>query len=79
MADERRRTSDDGDTDTQSLREERGESGAPAEPREALGDVPLAPHSAGVLGVGAAPSSDDSSMPETAEADLRAARTHAKN
>ena len=78
MADERRRTSDDGDTDTQSLREERGESGAPADPREALAEVPLAPHSAGALGVAAAPSSDDSSMPETAEADVRAARKRAK-
>ena len=62
------------DTDTESLRVERGERGGPRDPRDAMGDVPLAPHSAGVLGVRAASGSLDSTLPESAEADLREAR-----
>jgi hypothetical protein len=74
MAGERGDRNHHGDTDTESLRKERGEPGGPEDPRDAMGDVPLAPHSAGVLGVGVAPRLDDSPMPESAEADLREAR-----
>ena len=62
------------ETDTESLRRERGEPGGPGDPRDAMSEVPLAPHSAGIIGVGAAPSSADSTLPESAESDLREAR-----
>jgi hypothetical protein len=62
------------DTDTESLRVERGEHGGPDDPRDAMGEVPLAPHSAGILGVGAAPGADDATMPDTAQVDLREAQ-----
>jgi hypothetical protein len=48
---------DRNDTETQSYREEQGKSAAP-DPRERMGDVPLAPSSAGV--VGGAPRSEES-------------------
>ena len=75
MRDDERETSETHrETETESLRRERGENGGPGDPRDGLGSVPLAPHSAGVLGVGAAPESEDAAMPDTAEADLREAR-----
>ena len=72
---ERARSRDESELDTESLRRERGESGTREDPRDKLGDVPIAPHSAGVLGIGAAPGVRESGLAETVEDDLREARS----
>ena len=66
------------DTHTESLRRERGEPGGAPDPRDEQARVPIAPHSAGVLGVGAAPGADDAAMPATAEADASEARKRSR-
>ena len=71
--DEARRARRESELDTESLRRERGDIGGPRDPRERLGDVPLAPHSAGVLGVGMA-QSDGGELAATVEDDLREAQ-----
>ena len=59
----------DDDTETSSLREEQGKP--PLEtPAERLADVPVAPHSAGALGVGSA---GDADADTSAAADRQAA------
>ena len=72
---ERARSRDESELDTESLRRERGESGSPEDPRSKLGDVPIAPHSAGVIGVGAAPGVRESGLAETVEDDVREGRS----
>ena len=65
------------DTETDSLRAERGQragEGNTSDVRDRMKAVPLAPHSAGVLGVGAASTDEDSVISDTVEADLREAR-----
>lgn len=57
------------DTETESLREERGGSAAP-DPRERLGEVPIAPHSAGIVGGASA------EEPSTADEDREQAESN---
>ena len=57
------------ESETESLRRERGAAGGAADPRERMADVPLAPHSAGVLGTGIVDEGSDVEASPTADAD----------
>lgn len=61
------------DRDTESLRRERGADHKADDPRERMADVPIAPHSAGVLGAGVAGAEGDAEASAGAEADRKAA------
>ena len=61
------------DTETASRRRERGEDREDADPRERMANVPIAPHSAGVLGAGIANAGGDGDASSGAEADRKAA------